>query len=85
MLHGNIKFVLNLLNTSEQSGVPLSLDRPVSPDDPSWLVSDELKKKHPVGKCASSEVLLPPRDSTFHPVVFDVLDGAAIRSATLSD
>ena len=85
MLHGNVKTALNLLNTSEHSGVPLSLDKPVSPGDPSWLVIDELKKKHPVGRPAPSEVLLPPptRDSVCHPIVFDVLDGAAIRSAAL--
>ena len=37
MLHGNVKTALNLLNTSEHSGVPLSLDKPVSPvDPPGW-------------------------------------------------
>ena len=59
MLHGNVRSALNLL-TSEQSGVPLQLNSPVSPDNPSWLVLDELKKKHPVGRPASPEVLLPP-------------------------
>ena len=78
MLHGNVKTALNLLNTSEHSGVSLSLDRPISPGDPSWLVIDELKKKHPVGWPAPSEVLLPPltHDSVCHPIVCDVLVGA---------
>lgn len=84
-IHGNAKTALNLLNTSKHSGVPLSLHSPVSQDDSTWLVLDELKKKHLVGRPASSEVLLPPpsHDSTFHPVVFDVLDGVAIHSAAL--
>ena len=84
MLHGNVRSALNSI-TSEQSGVPLQLDSAVSPDNPSWLVLDELKKKHPVGRPASSAVLLPPpaHNSPFHPVIFDVLDGAAIRSAAL--
>ena len=59
MLRGNVRSALNSI-TCEQSGVPLRLDSPVSPDNPSWLVLDELKKKHPVGKLASSAVLLPP-------------------------
>ena len=81
MLHGNVRSALNLL-TSEQSGVPNS---PISPDNPSWLVLDELKKKHPVGRPASPGVLLPPpaQDLASHPVIFDALDGFAIRSAAL--
>ena len=84
MLRGNVRSALNSI-TCEQSGVPLRLDSPVSPDNPSWLVLDELKKKHPIGRPASLAVLLPPpaHDSPFHPVIFDVLDGAAIHSAAL--
>ena len=49
------------------------------------MVLDELKKKHPVGRPASPEVLLPPpaQDLASHPVIFDVLDGSAIRLAAL--
>ena len=54
MLHGNIRSALNSL-TSEHSGAPLQLDSPVSPDNPSWLVLDELKKKHPVERPVSSK------------------------------
>ena len=84
MLRGNVRSALNSI-TSEQSGVPLRLDSPVSPDNPSWSVLDEFKKKHSVGRPASSAVLLlpPAQDSAFHPVIFDVLDGAAICSAAL--
>ena len=83
MLHGNVRSALNSL-TSEHSGAPLHLDSPASPDNPSWLVLDELKK-NPVGRPVSSEVLLPRpvQDLAFHPVIFDTLDGSAIRSAAL--
>ena len=40
MLRGNMRSALNSI-TSEQPGVPLQLDSPVSPDNPSWLVLDE--------------------------------------------
>ena len=84
MLYGNVRSALNLL-TSEQSGVPLQLNSPVSPDNPSWLVLDELKKKHPVGRPASPEVLLfpPAQASSSHPIIFYVLEGSAICSAAL--
>ena len=41
--------------------------------------------KHPVGRHACSDVLIHPPvcDSVFHPVIFDALNGAAIRSAAL--
>ena len=83
MLHGNVRSALNLL-TSEHSGAPLQLDSPASPDNPSWLVLDELEK-NPVGRPVSSEVLLPRpvQDLVFHPVIFDALDGSAICSAAL--
>ena len=84
MLRGNVRSALNSI-TSEQSGVPLRLDSPVSSDNPSWSVLDELKKKHPVGRPTSSAALLPPpaHDSAFYPVIFDVLDGAPIRLTAL--
>ena len=84
MLHGTVRSALNS-STSEHSGVPLQLDSPVSPDNPSWLVLNELKKKCPVGRPVSSEVLLPPpvQDLAFHPIIFVVLDGSAICSAAL--
>ena len=52
MLHDNVRSALNLLTPHEQQGVPLSLNKPVSPDNPSWMNS--------VGRHASSDVLIPP-------------------------
>ena len=85
MLHGNVRAALALLDTMGHPGVPLHLSDPVSPDNPSWSVLDELQAKHPSGQPASEEVLLSPSSSTtsFHPIVFDALDGLAIRCAAL--
>ena len=57
----------------------------MSPDTPSWTVLDELQEKHPPGQSASKEALLSPSSTTtsFHPVVFDALDGVAIHCAAL--
>ena len=56
--------------------LPLSLNKPISPDNPSLM-------KHPVGRHACSDVLIHPPVwcSVFHPVIFDALNGAAIHSA----
>ena len=64
---------------------PLHLSNPVSADNPSWSVFDELQAKHPSSKPASKEALLLPFLSTtsFHYVAFDTFDGEAIRSAAL--
>ena len=57
----------------------------MSPDNPSWSVLDELQTKHPFGQPASKEALLLPSLSTtsFHPVVFNALNGVAICCAAL--
>ena len=85
MLHGNVRAALALLDTMDHPGVPLHLGDPVSADNPSWSVFDELRAKHPSSQPASEEALLSPSSSTasFHPVVFDALDGEAIRCAAL--
>ena len=57
----------------------------MSPDNPSWSVLDELQAKHPSDQPTSEEALLLQSLSTtsFHPVVFDALDGVAICCAAL--
>jgi len=51
----------------------------------SWTVFDELQAKHLPGQPASGDALLSPSSAStsFHPVVFDALDGVAIRRAAL--
>ena len=55
---------------------------PVSPTTPSWIVLDA---KHPPGQPALKEALLSPSAATssFHPVVFEALNGVVIRCAAL--
>ena len=60
MLKGNVRAALALLDDLERAGTPLHLGDPVSPDKPSWTVFDELQKKHPLGRPAQKEALLPP-------------------------
>ena len=55
---------------------------PVSPTTPSWIVLDA---KHPPGQPALKEALLSPSAATssFHPVVFEALNGVAIHCTAL--
>lgn len=55
---------------------------PAFPDTPSWTI---LKAKYPWGQPVCKKALHPPSAvvSSFHPVIFDALDGAAIRSTAL--
>ena len=66
-------------------GTPLHLSNPVFVNNLSWSVLDELQAKHPSGQPASEEALLSPSSFTtsFHPIVFDALDGEAIRCTAL--
>ena len=57
MLKGNVHAALGLLDDLECAGAPLYLG---DPDKPSWTVFDELQKKHPLGRPAQKEALLPP-------------------------
>ena len=52
----------------------------ISPNNPSWLLLDEFKKKHPVVGPASFEVilLLLAQNLSFCPVIFDALDGSTV-------
>ena len=85
MLKGNVRSALAMLDDLERAGAPLHLSDPVSPDKPSWTVFDELQKKHPPGRPAQKEALLPPSTPKpdFHPVIFDALDSVSIRRAAL--
>ena len=85
MLCGNVRAALALLDTVDYPGAPLRLSDPTSPYTPSWIVLDELEAKHPHGQPACKEALLPPSvaTSSFHPVIFDAMDGVTIHSAAL--
>ena len=81
MFHDNLKSALSLLDAGEHRGAPLNLSEPAYPNDPSQTVFDELvKKERPVHPTAVQPL---PSDPTSHPVIFDELNGSAIRSAAL--
>ena len=85
MSRGDMKAAIALLDSDDRSGAPMGLDMPLVSEDPSWTVCDELLRKHPKGQPACSAALksLDGCGESFHPVVFEVLDGALIRNAAL--
>ena len=48
-------------------------------------VFDALREKHPYGHAADPDAILDPIDSSqsFHPVIFDCLDAALIKSVVM--
>ncbi len=87
MMQGKVKAALRLLS-DEGKGAPLSLETQITTQEhhPATTVRNELLKKHPPGQPAHPNALLHPDPTTplsIHPVIFDCLDGAAIRSAAL--
>ena len=71
----------------EGKGTSLPLDSIVSTDaqQPTTSVRDELTKKHPPGQPAHSSALIHPSKEVpdVHPVLFECIDGTAIRSAAI--
>ena len=63
----------------------MGLDMPLVSEDPSWIVCDELLRKHPKGQpaCLAALKSLDGCGESFHPVIFEALDGALIRNAAL--
>ena len=85
MSRGDVKAAIALLDSDDRSGAPMGLDMPLVSEDPSWTVCDELLRKHPKGQPACSAALksLDGCGESFHPVIFEALDGALIRNAAL--
>ena len=71
----------------EGKGTSLPLDSIVSTDaqQPTTSVRDELTKKHPPGQPAHPSTLIHPSEEVpdVHPVLFECIDGTAIRSAAI--
>ena len=86
MMEGRVNAALRCLAPSCNCG-PLSLDHVVgsSSNGSSMTVYDVLKDKHPSGRPADPALILGANESlnAFHPVLFDCLDGALIRSVAL--
>ena len=86
MMEGRVNAALRCLAPTCNCG-PLSLDHVVGSfsDGSSKTVYDALKDKHPSGHAADPALIFEASESlnTFHPVLFDSLDGALIRSVAL--
>ena len=86
MMEGRVNAALRCLAPACDYG-PLSLDHVVGShfDGSSKTVYDVLKDKHPLGRAADPALVLDVNESsvTFHPVLFDGLDAALIRSVAL--
>ena len=87
MSQGKVKAALRLLEKTNSGGV-LPLNSTISPNLHSiqptpHTVREVLIEKHPPGQPAYPEILLTPPAQEPHPVLFDQLDGEAIRTAAL--
>ena len=86
MMEGRVNAALCCLAPACDCG-PLCLDHVVGShsDDSSKTVYDVLKDKHPSGCAADPALVLDVSEPsvTFHPVLFDGLDAALIRSVAL--
>ena len=88
MIQGKTHAAIRLLSERTR-GLPLSIDFPVSPEDSSLgTVFDHLIEKHPKCQPASTQVLLPhltlDSNSEPHPIMYEGLDGQAIKSSVLN-
>ena len=86
MFQGKVKSALRLLSETRK-GSPLRIDMLLaSGEETTSTVRDEQLKKHPSGQTASPEALLQPHSllpPPNHPVIFEHIDAASIRSAAL--
>ena len=87
MSQDKVKAALRLLEKTNSRGV-LPLNGTISPNSHSIqptprTVHEVLIEKHPPGQPAYPEILLTPPAQEPHPVLFDQLDGEAIRTAAL--
>ena len=80
MFQGKTQAALQLLTDQGKGGL-LHLDDPVTP---SSTVKDVLLSKHPPSNPASPDTLETEVPQEVHPVVFDAIDAALIRSTALN-
>ena len=80
---GKTRSALRLISKLEGSILDTSrkLD---NKSDAEWTVLDELKSKHPKKVPVRSDVIITEKKRDFHPVIFEAINGDAIRRAALS-
>ena len=85
MFEGKIKSALQLLCSRGKGGVLHPNDTITSSNDDLLSVMEVLKSKHPPGQPASATALQQQGQETFdiHPIVFECLDAAMIKSAAI--
>ena len=71
MRRGNINSAMKLLADSMQNGILLLNDQTLY----------QMKQKHPHGKVADSEILLPDIPEETHPIKFHLIDAESIKKA----
>ena len=81
MAQGKVKSALNYLSRDKSSGC-LGLDD-VIPESNGMTTRDVLRNKHPPGKPAHSEYLLPDNSESVNPIVYNNLDAECILQAAL--
>ena len=82
MFQGKTKAALRLLSEQSKGGV-LHLDDPVETGKGQRKVRDILADKHPPGQPAHPDTIINDNPTDVHPVLFESLDAAMIRSAAL--
>ncbi len=83
MLQGKTKAALRLLSEQGKGGI-LQLDEIVTTSDGQKKVKEILIDKHPPGQPAYPDVIIKDDPQDVHPVLFESLDAAIIRSAALN-
>ena len=82
MFQGKTRAALRLLSDQSKGGI-LHLDDLVETDEGQRKVKDILADKHPPGKPAHPDAIINEPLPDVHPVLFEPLDAAMIRSAAL--
>ena len=84
MFEGKTSAAIKLLTGHKRGGL-LKLTDTADPSNPSVLVHDVLRDKHPPAQPLWQDFLVTadPESSPFHLVLFDALNGALIHSAAL--
>lgn len=83
MFAGKTKAALDLLSSSDGSGI-LHLNDPSDPNTPGLsIVRDVVYSKHPQGQAAHTDLIVPSDPQGIHPVVFNSIDASVICSAAL--
>ena len=82
MFHGKTRVALHLLS-DECKGAVLQLNDPIDTGNKQTTVRDVLASKHPPDQSAHPDAVIDDDPPEIHPVLFESLDAAIIRSSAL--